>query len=146
MNTKSFTNVCIIVLDQSTVRDVRVQPGRSGRGRGRGCRGRSETRESVVQRRGRGRGCRGRSETRERAVQRRRGRSRGRQTTSGRSNSTIIPWKKTQLKRDVAPPSIPLGEVPGPHLDLSDDPQPVDYLRNFIDLDVLVHIVDETNR
>ena len=137
----------MVVPDQSTVRDVRVQPGRSRRGRGKGCRGRSQTRESVVQRRrGRGRGCRGRSETRERAVQRRKGGGRGRQATSGRSNSSTIPWKKIQLTTDVAPPAIPLGEVPGPHLDLSNDPQPVDFLRNFIDVDVLGHIVEETNR
>ena len=75
-----------------------------------------------------------------------RGGGKGRQATSGRSTSSTIPWKKIQLTTDVAPLAIPLGEVSGPHLDLSDDPQPVDFLRNFIDLDVLGHIVDETNR
>ena len=98
---------------------------RGGRGRG-GERGRG-----LGAGRGRGRGA---------------GRGRGR---GGRGRGPVpssLPWRTVSTSTDVAPDTPTFTGAAGPHLELPDDPQPVDFLDEFLDEDLLSLVIEETNQ
>ena len=47
---------------------------------------------------------------------------------------------------DSAPPSLQFDEQSGHHLQLPSNPEPIHFVSNFLDHDILGHAVDETNR
>jgi len=88
-----------------------------------------------------GRGGRGR-----RGRGRGRGRGRSRGSTRRGPAASSLPWQTVSTSTDVAPTVPTFTATPGPHLQLPSNPQPVDFLEQLLDEDILGLVVDETNK
>ena len=58
---------------------------------------------------------------------------------------TSIPWQSIQCATDSAPPSLQFDEQTGHSLELPSQPEPVHFVSNFLDHEVLGHVVEERN-
>ena len=110
--------------------------GGSGRGRGRGGRGRGGRGRGGRGRGGRGRGGQGRG----------RQRGRGQRRRASPQRSTSLPWNKIAAGTDTWQSTRTFSDTEGHHLNLPANPEPVDFVEQFLDGDILGLIVEETNR
>ena len=74
------------------------------------------------------------------------GGGRGRGGGRARTATSSIPWLATTPESDEAVAAPPFLGLPGPQLDLPEDPQPVHFFEQLMDDDILQLIVTETNR
>ncbi len=59
--------------------------------------------------------------------------------------SQALPWQTASTSTDVAPTAPTFTSTPGPHLELPTNPQPVNFLEQVLDEDLLGLVIEETN-